>query len=70
MPKKILKDRLRHHGKNGFHRKKKRKKKPDKEETSSIIPLLTSSAVYKVLNTPSPVDNSNMYPAGRSITFG
>lgn len=65
VPKKILKDRLRHNGKNGFHRKKKRKKKPDKE-SSSIIPQ-TSTIVYKVLNTPSsplfPVDNSNMYPA-------
>ncbi|XP_063403262.1 protein eva-1-like isoform X2 [Mytilus trossulus] len=64
VPKKILKDRLRHHGKNGFHRKKKRKKKkPDKKETSSSIPEIVTF-IEKVLNTEAPVNNNNnMYPA-------
>jgi hypothetical protein len=63
VPKKILKDRLRHHGKNGFHRKrKKKKKKPDKTENIPSIPE-TSTFIEKVLNTAVPVNN-NMYPAG------
>lgn len=62
VPKKILKDRLRHNGKNGSHWKRKKKKTPDKNEVDFAIP--ETSTFEKVLNTAAPVNNNiNMYPA-------